>query len=353
MTNIASSRVLYQTLKEVNADLDQMLREASQQIAGILAQNAVNGVIPTSRRDLVLDQAGAVISNFFARGRSVYATDGVTPLTRYATILNYRLALVIARTIAAHTLYLRRRLPEDLTRWLATARPITQEQVNVTNPLAGYDAPHTWVDPNGYRLSDRIWWRGQNIRLKIDALLTDGIRSGRSALQMSKDLESFLMPTRRLRRTNKPYGTDASYHAMVLARSEISRAASEATFAASRANPFVSGMDWRLSARHPKVDICDQLATIGMSGERIKDPYPLESAPMVVASSHPACLCANLPAVTESADDVIASLRAELQAAKPAPLTPVSATPFMRTLVGDYLTSLVSRELLAILGGTV
>lgn len=352
MTNIASSRVLYQTLKEVNADLDQMLREASQQIAGILAQNAVNGVIPTSRRDLVLDQAGAVISNFFARGRSVYATDGVTPLTRYATILNYRLALVIARTIAAHTLYLRRRLPEDLTRWLATARPITQEQVNVTNPLANYDAPHTWVDPNGYRLSDRIWRAGQTTRLKIDALLTDGIRTGRGALQMAQDLEAFLLPTQTLR-TKKPYGTDASYPAMVLARSEISRAASEATFAASRANPFVSGMDWRLSARHPKVDICDSLATIGMSGERIKDPYPLEGAPMVVADSHPQCLCANLPAVTESADDVIASLRAQLQAARPAPLTPVSATPFMKTLVGDYLTSLVSRELLAILGGTV
>jgi hypothetical protein len=32
-------------------------------------------------------------------------------------------------------------------------------------------------------------------------------------------------------------------------------------------NAFVSGMDWALSARHPRVDICDRLATIGMGGQ--------------------------------------------------------------------------------------
>lgn len=350
MKNIASSRVVYQTLKEINADVDQMMADAVQQLSGVLTQNTVNGVIPTYRRDLVLENCGAIVSGLFSQGRMVFATDGVTPVSRFASILNYRMALGVARTLTAHTLYLRKRLPDDVLAWLATARPLAREQVTVTNPLANYDAPHTWVDPNGYRLSDRIWRAGQNTRLKIDALLTDGIRTGRGALLMSQDLEAFLRPNRTLR-TNKPYGTDASFHAMVLARSEVSRAASEATFAASRANPFVSGMDWRLSARHPKADICDQLATIGMSGERIKDPYPLEGAPMVVADSHPQCICANLPAVTESADDVIASLRAELQAAKPAPLTPVAATPFMRTLLGDYLTSLVSRDLLSILGG--
>jgi hypothetical protein len=476
MKNIASSRVLYKTLKEVGDDVDQMMLDATRQMSGVLTQYSVNGVIPTRSQDAVLDACGSIIGGFFSQGRKVFAADGVTPLTRFASILNYRIALAIIRTLTAHTLYLQKRLPDDVLNWLATARPFTTEQVNIINPLAGYDAPHTWVDPNGYRLSDRIWWRGQSIRLKIDALLTDGIRSGRSALQMSKDLEAFLMPSRKLRRTNKPYGTDASYHAMVLARSEISRAASEASFAASRANPFVSGMDWRLSASHPKIDICDSLATINMAGERVKDPYPLDSAPMVVADSHPQCctpeqmvetlrgaipietvivgdevfthegrycrvlsfwkrpytgdvievtttagqftvtpehpvlteygswvnastlrksvclagsisvlgvrrspynglvynlhvdddnsytvnghvvhncLCANLPAVTERADDVIAALRADLEAAKPAPLTPVAASRFMQTLVGDYLTSRVSRDLAAILGGAV
>jgi len=475
MKNIASSRVLYQTLKEVGSDVNLMMTDTIQQISGVLMQNTVNGVIPSWRRDIVLDMCGGIVAGLFSRGRMVFGVDGVTPLTRFAAILNYRIALGILRTLTSHTLYLQKRLPDDLLRWLETSRPITTEQVNVVNPLAGYDAPHTWVDPRGYTLSDRIWQVGQNTRLKIDALLSDGIRTGRSALQMSKDLEAFLLEGHELR-TKKPYGRNASYHAMVLARSEISRAASEATFAASRANPFVSGMDWALSARHPKLDICDSLATIGMSGERLKDPYPLEDAPMVVADSHPQCctpgqlietlrgaipiedvregdevlthegrycrvllawsreyigdvievftttgqftvtpdhpvllgnwrweksnnlryaltlangetvlrahrsvytglvynmhvetdntytvnghvvhncLCNNRPAVTERVDDVIAALRADLQAAQPAPMTPVIPSQFMRTLVGDYLTSLVTRDLAAILGGVV
>src|SRR6185369_2876860 len=83
-----------------------------------------------------------------------------------------------------------------------------------------------------------------------------------SALEISAEVEQFLVPGRYLR-TTRPYGTDASYHGMVLARTEISRAHGAATIAASKANPFVQLIDWRVSMSHKDQDECDINAANG------------------------------------------------------------------------------------------
>jgi hypothetical protein len=59
------------------------------------------------------------------------------------------------------------------------------------NPLAQYEQAHTWVDPNGHTLSDRIWRTTSNTRQKLDMFLDDRIRQGQGALRMSRDLERF------------------------------------------------------------------------------------------------------------------------------------------------------------------
>jgi len=96
------------------------------------------------------------------------------------------------------------------------------------NVLAAYDPPHLWVDPNGYRLSDRVWNTSQATRQAIDAYVDDSIKKGIGALEMSKGLTQFLTPGQSLVKTNAPYGTTASYGAMRLARTEITRAHMEA-----------------------------------------------------------------------------------------------------------------------------
>lgn len=185
------------------------------------------------------------------------------------------------------------RLPVDLWAQLsrATVSPFAvargqavAEQAFKPNPMATYDAPHSWVDPAGYRLSDRIWNTTAATRRRLDQFMDSQIAQGRGAAAIAKDLEIFLQPGRKLMRTNAPYGTDASYDAMRLARTEIARAHAGAAEQSSLMNPFVTGLAVRLSGSHPKKDICDDAVADG--------PWPKDEIPHKYrVPLHPHCLC--------------------------------------------------------------
>jgi hypothetical protein len=212
------------------------------------------------------------------------------------------------------------------------------------NPLSTYESAHTWVDPNGYRLSDRIWMAGVRTRMKVDALLAEAIREGMSATELARRLEQFLIPGRAKIRTDKPYGSDASFDAMRLARSEITRAHSAAALIAARTNPYVGSMDWRLSGSHPKPDICDDLEA--------GSPYAIEDyVPIPVADSHPNCLCVISPNVNRSQADVTAEIRQGLEDARaeniPPNITPADVISLLQDLVGRELAKLVIQGIAA------
>lgn len=351
--NLAGRQILYSALSQIGPDIDTAITPYLDAATGIIQRNAgADGMIPLDRLQRVQGAVGDAIQRFFVAEdmRSPFADDGVTALAPYPDTLNRHLAQSQARLILTHQRDMQRQLEgyEDIQRWLS--RP-TSEGVKRSalvrersNPLAKYESAHTWVDPNGYRLSDRIWRVSMRTRMQIDAFLADAIRSGMSSTDIAKNLERFLRPSRAAFRTKKPYGRDASFDAMRLARTEIAHAHSEATFAASRGNPFVGGMDWKLSAQHPRYDICDELATIGMSGGRIRDPYPLDEAPQVVNDSHPQCICVNLPAVIETNGAVIDRLRSQMRRGQPAPLTPIAARAFILGMLGITLYRYVSSE---------
>lgn len=217
---------------------------------------------------------------------------------------------------------------------MATENPFANgrvaEQVNiVTNPLATYDPAHKWVDPRGYQLSDRIWRTSGITRRKIDMLLEDGIASGRSARDIARDLETFLQPGRTLR-TVKPYGTDASYDAMRLARTEITRAHAQAQEMSAMMNPFVEGIGVRLSLSHPEVDICDEAAA--------SSPFPKGNIPAIYQiPMHPHDLCTYYYTFAEKPGGVIDAMRAELRKAGRGILRflgPVLVERFLRLLNG-------------------
>jgi hypothetical protein len=159
-------------------------------------------------------------------------------------------------------------------------------------------------------LSDRIWTTSINVRSRVDALLEYHISRGTSAIDIADLLEPFLTPGGRLARTNTPYGVEGSYAARRLARTEITQAAHHATVNSSIANPFVNGIQWRLSGSHPKIDICDQYARGGPNGDGI---YPPDRVPGV---PHPHCLCSQLPVAAGNPAELVASLRADIQAAR-------------------------------------
>jgi hypothetical protein len=145
----------------------------------------------------------------------------------------------------------------------------------------------TWIDSRGYNLSDRIWNVSELTASQIDLFLQEGIAQGVSSLTLAKTLEQFLLPGRALPRTDRPYGTDASFNALRLARSEITRAFSVATKTAGMLNPFVDRAYWNLSGSHPEIDECDGFA----EESDANNGYAPEDVPVPGDDSHPQCLC--------------------------------------------------------------
>jgi hypothetical protein len=323
MSKIATQRHLTKAKAGARRDISEMFQGAADEIRRELARlgTGANGQIPPQQRQAVLVLVGDIVSRLFVGpdGRRAYSDEnGAEPLAPYPRILSKWLVEVQAQVVISHAKYVRARLRNDpeILAWLERRQPARMFEVATVpnpifhpDPLAQYEAAHTWVDPNGYRLSDRIWRASQRTRDKIDRVVNTAIREGWSSTRLADAVEAYLLPGRTGIRTNRPYDLDASYDAMRLARTEIGRAHAQASRWSNLANPYVTGEDYSLSASHPRVDICDSYASIGMGGGRIKEPYPKGSAPLPVGSTHPQCLCFLLPYVSDSPAQVTEQLR--------------------------------------------
>jgi hypothetical protein len=239
--------------------------------------------------------------------------DGsVFPLSPYARVLWDKVEratrVSVEREAAVMARYLTRAPEVASALRRATRNPFEIAQRVVAeqfhpNPLAAYDPAHLWVDPNGYRLSDRIWRAAGVTRRKLDLYLESAVIQGKGALEMARELEQFLHPGRHIR-TRAPYGTDASYDAMRLARTEISRAAASAQEMSALMNPFVVGVEVILSASHVKPCICEEAASAGAFP---KDAIPAQyRIPM-----HPHCMCTYRNVMTDDPNGILDELRRE------------------------------------------
>jgi hypothetical protein len=370
---IASGQLLASVQKGLRRDMIAEFTALARQINAVITGAAgPDGKIPKRQRETVKAQARELVERFFVGfARAPFAADGVTAQSTYANILNKWYVNAVTKAVRAHQTWMRATIPADVYNWLAgvPSRPVpvkVQERENPflrredetdeeyrrrldglrifrPNPLAEYDPMHYWVDPNGRRLSDRIWRTADWTRDELNRAIASAIDESMGALRLSRLIEQFLIPGRAAVRTTRPYGTDASAYAMRLARTEIARAFNQAAYIAAYTNPYTRGVDWALSPSHPKVDICDSYATIGMSGTRLREPYPFESAQ--VPPAHPHCLCRTQAAIRDDIVGVTQGLRAAMQDAQNELLTPVlspaQSDEFIRTLVGDSLFRLV------------
>ena len=340
-----------------------IMRQAERQLAGLFADLSAgiaadlnraadaDGMIPRSATyDLQRRANERVIAMFFGRGRDgqlapfeTLANGRVMPLAPYPRILWAAITAAVRLPTAQNAAMLARALPADVLAVMsqATEDPFAAARAEVAelevfrpNVLAKYEAPHTWVDPNGYRLSDRVWNTSAHARQQLDMFLEAGIREGKGALQMSRELERFLRPDRVNLKTSAPYGKTASYDAMRLARTEITRAHTEAQRVAGAMNPFVQGLQWVLSPSHPKPDICDEYARGGPNGDGV---YSLDTVPTV---PHPHCLCYRLNVTVENPQAVIDELHAEIRRQRQRltnKIGPVQMDRFDRLLLGETL----------------
>lgn len=339
-------------MRENERRMTALFRRLADSIAAQIARAAdADGTVPLSSTYALQSAAGDAAARLFL-GRQgerwapfdVLPDGTVLPLSPYTRVLWASIEAATRVSVEQHAAIMAQRLPADLVAHLrrarrdpfAYARQVREQAAAFTpNPLARYDPAHTWVDPNGYTLSERIWRTAGETRRRLDAFLDERIRAGQGSLAMSRALEAFLLPGRTLR-TKAPYGVDASYDAMRLARTEITRAAAQASEMAAAMNPFVVGIRVVLSGSHPKPDICDEAAA---AGPWPKDRIPAEyQIPM-----HPHCLCSYRYELTDNAAAVLRDLRDEVRAERAVlveMIGPLQVASFVALLLGRRMQTM-------------
>ena len=318
-------------MRDQEKALTAVFTRAARLSQSAIVRHSVGDVVPRGATKPLQQDIGRIVENVFigtvpqsGHRAPFYIRNGdVMPLSPYMFVLWDSIDAVTELAVQEHAAIIERYMPDDIIARARAAASTTvfefddgssAEHVSEfpkgfkSNPFAEYEPAHTWVDPNGYRLSDRIWNTSDNMRGRMDAFIAQSIREGKGALRMSKELEQFMIPGRGLR-TKRPYGQNASFEAMRLARTETTRAHASAFEAASLANPFVTTVNIVLSRSHPKRDICD-IAAAG-------SPYPKDDIPeRYKIPLHPHCLCHYTANVDEDIDDIVDRARERIKKAE-------------------------------------
>lgn len=175
---------------------------------------------------------------------------------------------------------------------------------------------------DGLGLSDRVWKYTNQFKDEIELGLDLGIRSGRSADELSRDLRSYLHhPDKLFRRVRNKHGQlvlsqrARAYHpgrgvyrssyknARRLAATETNIAYRTADYERWQQFDFVVGIEIKLSNNHPEPDICDDL----------KGRYPKD---FKFTGWHPHCRC-HVETVLKTPDELIADNRRIMEGGKP------------------------------------
>lgn len=358
---ITARKPLLDALRSLEADYVAIL--PIDQIKAVLTRGGASNPIPRQNAGRVKSEVGRLIQRVFYVGDNDVFGAGNIGLSPYANLLNKLVGQVTWEVIQAHHRFLAKQAPDiypELRRRSVAVAPVglvaeigdderrrfyerwAHLRIFSPNPLAQYDPAHTWVDPNGYQLSDRIWRTGNMTRQRLDALITDGINQGWSAERIAREAERFLRPDRADIRTNRPYGRDASYDAMRLARSEIARAHGHAALAAARLNPYVNEWIFQISGSHGKTDICDDMAA--------GSPYDINGfCPVQVQDTHPQCLCYAFGRVSGNRAQITEDIRQSLIEAQQLGIQPYvnpsNPLAMLSALLGPALAAWVLREL--------
>lgn len=175
---------------------------------------------------------------------------------------------------------------------------------------------------DGLGLSDRVWKYTNQFKDEIELGLDIGIRSGRSADELSRDLRSYLQhPDKLFRRVRNKHGQlvlsqrARAYHpgrgvyrssyknARRLAATETNIAYRTADYERWQQLDFVVGIEIKLSNNHPEPDICDDL----------KGRYPKD---FKFTGWHPHCRC-HVETVLKTPDELMADNRRIMEGGKP------------------------------------
>ena len=133
---------------------------------------------------------------------------------------------------------------------------------------------------------------------------------------------------------------------MRLTISEIARAANHAAFTSAYLNPYVEKIEIARSPNgDPNCPICPRFATIGIGGERLREPYSIHAANLPIYHSY--CMCHVRPVVVDSASTVTMRLQAVIEDGRrvnfPPSVNPAAADALTQTLLHQALGTLVGQ----------
>lgn len=181
------------------------------------------------------------------------------------------------------------------------------------------DPQRRWVQPGGYRLSDRVWMTGQKQRKQIDKIIRTGVRRGEGVSTVSRRLNRYLLPSNspvvykrggQIVRRKQGTGGGGAHSSRRLVRTELQHvnatATRDSTSMLADKIPGV-GITYKLSIRHPKFDRCDIHAG-GSDPGFPQGTYLVNNVPRI--PDHPQCICHYQP-FTPGSEEVIDYLEAE------------------------------------------
>lgn len=183
----------------------------------------------------------------------------------------------------------------------------------------------------GLNLSERVWKNTSKYKVELEKGLGVGVANGQSAREMAKDLKQYLNdPDRLFRRVRDAEGKlklsaaakayspgqgvyRSSYkNALRLSRTEQNMAYRTADHERWKTLPFIIGFRVKLSAAHPRKDICDHL--VGKYPKTFK-----------FVGWHPQCLCSAIPEM--ASDEEYDKMEDALLAGEPMPAAKQITSP--------------------------
>ena len=163
---------------------------------------------------------------------------------------------------------------------------------------------------DGQLFSQRIWKLRDYTDNVVSQTITQGILESKSAREIAKDLEAFLIQKAEgraalhgLPHKQAWHRGDVVYNTQRLARTEINNAFREAQVETAKNASYIKGVKWRLSVSHPVADICDTWASQDLY-EMGPGCYPPDKAPI----DHPNGLCF-LTDILKTRDEMMQSMR--------------------------------------------
>ncbi len=131
-------------------------------------------------------------------------------------------------------------------------------------------------------LSPRVWKLSNSYKASIKKTLVEGLREGTGAKELARTLRRNLRNNEAVDNPGQGVYRNPRRNAERLARTEINMAYEHEDYKRWQQLWFVVGIEVRLSAQHPKYDICDTLV----------GKYPKD---FLFPGWHPNCLCIAVP----------------------------------------------------------